>query len=153
LTTSVTLAPLTEIPSQSLDPEASEPSPDQEPDQAPIPDEERTGEPDPDPVHAEAGAENQSQDEEDLEAVEDADADEEMSLVGSLYLHLLSEHDCYDALGLEDEPAITLHEQFHADRECGHDVHDWRFRPQVALAASLYSAEFAGTSTSPASAP
>lgn len=59
--------------------------------------------------------------------------DSELSLVGSLYLHLLSEHHSYESLALEDDDAIGAHAQMHLEQEHAHGVRDWRFHPGRAL--------------------
>jgi hypothetical protein len=65
------------------------------------------------------------------------DEDPDTSLVGSLYLHLLSEHNCYRALALSDDAAIELHQQLHREAGQNHGIADRRFRPGRALAVSL----------------
>jgi hypothetical protein len=69
------------------------------------------------------------------------DDDPDTSLVGSIYLHMLSEHNCYGALRLSDDDAIALHQQLHKDQGQDHGIADWRFRPGRALAASMLSAD------------
>ncbi len=74
---------------------------------------------------------------EDLDANYELNEDPDTSLVGSIYLHLLSEHNCYEALRLSDDDAIALHQQMHKDQAQSHPISDWRFRPGRALAASM----------------
>lgn len=78
------------------------------------------------------------------------DEDPDTSLVGSIYLHMLSEHDVYFALGLVDDEAIEYHQQLHEEAEAAglkidHASGDWRFRPGRALANSLYNATLSPT--------
>lgn len=67
----------------------------------------------------------------------DLDTDPETSLVGSLYLHLLGEHNCYDALRLDDDDAVTMHDDLHSHGDYPHEAGDLRFRPARAMAASI----------------
>ena len=69
--------------------------------------------------------------------------DPQTSPVGSLYLHLLSEHGAYHALDVDEQKTATAHERLHA-RESDHDVHDWRFRSARAVAASVFGAHGTG---------
>jgi hypothetical protein len=74
------------------------------------------------------------------------DADPETSMVGSVFLHLLSEHLLYEALHLEEDEARLLHETIHAQAAfqsitIDHDLSDLRFRPRRALAASMRHAD------------
>lgn len=74
------------------------------------------------------------------------ESDPETSMVGSVFLHLLSEHQLYEALHLEEDEARLLHERMHAQAALlsitiDHDVADLRFRPRRALAASMRHAD------------
>lgn len=82
------------------------------------------------------------------DAVEAADVglddDPETTLVGSIFLHLLSEHGVYHALSMSDDDAIAFHDELHTRLDGPrqrHPVTDWRFRPKRALATSMRSAE------------
>lgn len=63
--------------------------------------------------------------------------DEDTSMVESLALHLMSEHQQWAALQLDEQEAVDLHVALHADQVCDHPVDDLRFRPGIALAGML----------------
>lgn len=65
------------------------------------------------------------------------DEDPTTAPVGNIYLHLLSEHACYEGLLMDDDAAIAMHAELHEQNEFEHPVEDWRFRPAKALAVSL----------------
>lgn len=56
------------------------------------------------------------------------EADPDTSMVESLGLHLISEHDVPDSLALNEEDAASLHEHLHLQQELAHGPTDWRFR-------------------------
>lgn len=68
-------------------------------------------------------------------------ADPDTALVGSIFLHLLSEHERLDALHLNEQEAMALHDGLHLKQaEEGteeHPVADLRFRHRRAMAAAM----------------
>lgn len=79
----------------------------------------------------------------DVADIEPALADDpETSMVESVFLHLLSEHDRYDALHLEEQDAFTMHARLHQDADedgldLDHSATDLRFRPAKALGKAM----------------
>lgn len=76
------------------------------------------------------------------------DLDPNASMVESVFLHLLSEHDLYEALHLSEQDAFALHGRLHAEAreqslDLGHRDEDLRFRPAMALAAAMLCTDHA----------
>lgn len=70
------------------------------------------------------------------------DGDPDTSMVSSLYLHLISEHDITYALGMEMREANTLHRNLHeADPEIDHCSTDLRFRVRRSVDAVMAEVE------------
>lgn len=73
----------------------------------------------------------------------DLDEDPDTALVGSLSLHMLSEHGISGALHLDEAALIGEHQRAHREHAQVHGIADLRFRPTRALAAAMlqYSEE------------
>lgn len=69
------------------------------------------------------------------------DDDEDTSMVTSLPLHLMSEHQIHDALRMDPRDAATLHERLHLDTPQNHPVQDLRFRAGMAKANMLLNSQ------------
>jgi hypothetical protein len=65
------------------------------------------------------------------------DEDPETALVGSLSLHMLSEHNISGALHLSHDALNAEHQRAHREHGQSHGIADWRFRPTRALAAAM----------------
>lgn len=75
--------------------------------------------------------------------------DPNTSLVGSVLLHVLSEHP-RSTIDLLDEPAVIAeHLRQHENEPHEHDLEDERFRPRRALAAAIGEQRFHPTHAAP----
>jgi hypothetical protein len=69
------------------------------------------------------------------------DEDEDTSMVTSLPLHLMSEHQIHDALQMDPRDALALHHRLHLESPQNHPVHDLRFRPSMAKSNMLLNSQ------------
>lgn len=69
------------------------------------------------------------------------DEDEDTSMVTSLRLHLLSEHQVHGALLMDERDLLALHQRLHLASPQNHPIHDLRFRPIVAKSAALLNSQ------------
>ncbi len=65
------------------------------------------------------------------------DSDIDTSLVTSLPMHLISEHQIYGALRMSEREAVACHQQLHLKSPQNHPVVDLRFRPGAAKSALM----------------
>jgi hypothetical protein len=79
----------------------------------------------------------------------DLDTDPDTSLVGSLSLHLLSEHAITGSLHLDEGALTAAHQRAHRDSKQIHAITDIRFRPVRALAAAMLSCHTSVSSPAP----
>jgi hypothetical protein len=77
------------------------------------------------------------------------DEDPDVSLVGSLSLHMLSEHGITGSLHLDEAALSELHQQLHAEHDLDHDVEDLRFNPIRALEVAMFNRSPAPVTTTP----
>ena len=74
-------------------------------------------------------------------AIPSLDEDEDTSMVTSLPLHLMSEHQIHDALRMDERDAQALHHRLHLETPQNHPVHDLRFRPGMAKSIMIANSQ------------